>query len=347
MPVVSNHHNKKLTIHDIAEMAGVSAGTVSRVLNDQPGVGAKTREHIQTIIQQQGYRASFFARSLLARQSFAIGLALSSTASELFAGPIVPELVGSIGDALASEGYTLTLITGTREQRNQRLLREAAEGRIDGVLLPDIRIGDDIIDALLAQETPTVIIGHREDRKEVTWVDCEHDSSAAQVTRMLIEQGHTRIALVNGPEEFYACHLRLEGYRSALQEGKLDYNSALVTTGPFKADYGSQTTRALLALPPVERPTAIVAGSDIIAAGCLDAIKSSGLQVPADLAITGFDDNILSTFTYPPLTTVKMPLAKMGQVAVDMLISLIKGEKREPTSLILPCAIIIRASSGT
>ncbi|GHO90465.1 LacI family transcriptional regulator [Reticulibacter mediterranei] len=347
MPVVSNHHNKKLTIHDIAELAGVSAGTVSRVLNNQPGVSVKTREHIQAIIQQQGYRASFFARSLLARQSFAIGLALSSTASELFAGPIVPELVGSIGDALASEGYTLTLITGSHEQRNQRLLREAAEGKIDGVLLPDIRIGDDIIDKLLEQEIPTVIIGHRDERKEVAWVDCEHDCSAAYLTRMLIKQGHRRIALVNGPEEFYACHLRLEGYRSALQEEGLDYNMDLVSVGPFKADYGYQTTQKLLALPRVEQPTAIVAGSDIIAAGCLGAVKAANMQVPADLAITGFDDNILSTFTHPPLTTVKMPLEQMGKVAVNMLISLIKGEKLEPTSLILPCSIIVRTSSGS
>src|SRR5258708_22915969 len=217
MPVTPNHHNKKLTIHDIAEMAHVSAGTVSRVLNNQPGVGAQTRANIQAIIQEQGYQASFFARNLLARQSFAIGLVFSGNASELFSHPIFPELLGAIGDALTSAGYTLTLITGVSPERNQRILREAAEGRIDGLILPDIHLGDTLVDDLLAQDTPTVVIGHREQHADVVWIDCDNDNPIFQLTRSLIQPGHQPLALVNGPSALSSRVLAAEGEHSALE----------------------------------------------------------------------------------------------------------------------------------
>jgi LacI family transcriptional regulator len=344
MPVSSNHHNKKLTIHNIAEMAGVSAGTVSRVLNEQPGVGAETRAHIQEIIQQQGYRASFFARNLLARQSFAIGLVFSSTASELFAHPIYPELMGAIGDTLADEGYTLTLLTGSGERRNQRLLREAAEGRIDGVLLPDIRMGDEIVDALAAQETPTVVLGDREQRETIGWVDCDNDYAIMQLVEMLLEAGHTHIACINGPADFHACQLRMAGYHTAMRAAGLNVDANFEQYGAFSAEYGYQAAASLLQCASEKRPTAIVAGSDVIAAGCLEAAKALGVNVPEDLVLTGFDDNVLATFTHPALTTVKMPLKEMGRSAAHMLISFIKGEKENVRSLVLPCEIIVRES---
>src|SRR6266852_3993613 len=299
-----NHHNKKLTIHGIAEMAHVSAGTVSRVLNNQPGVGAQTRANIQAIIQEQGYRASFFARNLLARQSFAIGLVFSGKASELFAHPIFPELLGAIGDSLTNAGYTLTLITGVSPERNQRILREAAEGRIDGV----------------------------------------HDYSIFQLTRSLIGEGHRRIALVNGPTDLSACVLRSAGYHKALQEAGLSISSTFERFGSFNAKHGYQSTLDLLRLPVGERPTAIVAGSDLIAVGCLEAAQTQGLHVPGDLAVTGFDDNILATFAHPPLTTVKMPLRDMGRTSVDILLQVIQGKRESSQPVILPCEIILRES---
>ncbi len=344
MPVTPNHHNKKLTIHGIAEMAHVSAGTVSRVLNNQPGVGAQTRANIQAIIQEQGYRASFFARNLLARQSFAIGLVFSGKASELFAHPIFPELLGAIGDSLTNAGYTLTLITGVSPERNQRILREAAEGRIDGVILPDIHLGDALVDDLLAQDTPTVVIGHREHLAGVAWIDCDHDYSIFQLTRSLIGEGHRRIALVNGPTDLSACVLRSAGYHKALQEAGLSISSTFERFGSFNAKHGYQSTLDLLRLPVGERPTAIVAGSDLIAVGCLEAAQTQGLHVPGDLAVTGFDDNILATFAHPPLTTVKMPLRDMGRTSVDILLQVIQGKRESSQPVILPCEIILRES---
>src|SRR5258707_8049094 len=124
MPVVHDPRDKKVTIHDIARLASVSAGTVSRVINKQPGVGEKTRARIQQVIEENGFQASFFARNLLARRSFAVGLVFSTAPSELFSHPVYPQLMGGIGEALGAAGYTLTLVTVPAAEREHRVMHE-------------------------------------------------------------------------------------------------------------------------------------------------------------------------------------------------------------------------------
>ncbi|MHB8612336.1 MAG: LacI family DNA-binding transcriptional regulator [Candidatus Dormibacteraceae bacterium] len=338
---------KRLTIHDIARFAGVSAGTVSRVINGQPGVGDATRLRIQALVQEHSFRASFFAKNLPSGRSFAVGLVFASAASELFAHPIYPELIGAVGDALTELGYMLTLITvPANEERCDRVVREMSLGRLDGVILPDVRANDDILNALLQHETPAVVIGHREAGGRIAWVDCDHDQATFEMTRLLLDAGHKRIAFVNGPSGFTACQLRIEGYRAALLEAGIPPSPALEQEGPFTSKHGYDAARQLLAIGGADRPTAIAAASDLIAAGCMDAAKSLGLRVPADVAITGFDDNVLARFTEPPLTTVRMPLADMGKVAVQILMALINGDKDHPSSVVLPAEVVARESSG-
>ncbi len=344
MPVVHDTRTKKLTIHDIARMASVSAGTVSRVINDQPGVGEQTRARIKAIIEEQGYQASFFARNLLARRSFAVGLVFSTAPSELFSHPVYPQLMGGIGDALGAASYTLTLITVPADEREERVLREVADGRLDGVILPDIRSGDTIVDALRDLETPTVLIGHRDAHSDTAWVDCDHDHAIAELTRHLIAVGHTHIGLVNGPEEFSACALRAAGYRAALTDAGLTPRQE--QPGSFSAEHGYRATLNLIDLPLAERPTAIVAASDVIAVGCIEAARSRGLRVPDDLAVTGFDDTMLARYSHPPLTTVSVPLTDMGHMAVHILFSIMQDKQARPRTMVLPGEVIVRPSSG-
>lgn len=339
--------SKRLTIHDIARLAGVSAGTVSRVINGQPGAGATTRARIQALVHEHGFTASFFARNLPSRRSFTAGLVFGSAASELIAHPIYPELLGAIGDALAELGYMLTLITvPSREERRDRVLSEVTQGRLDGVILPDFRTDDEILEDLIDSRTPTVVIGHREPGNRVAWVDCDHEVAINQLTRMLLQAGHKRIGLVNGPLAFTACTLRAEGYRAALQEAGIRVSAALQRNGEFSSKHGYDSALELLGLHVTKRPTAIIAASDVIAAGCLDAAKARSVRVPEDLAITGFDNNILGRFTHPPLTTVRMPLAEMGRTAVQILMALVSGDLDHPQSVVLPTETVVRESSG-
>jgi LacI family transcriptional regulator len=339
---------KRVTIHDIARIAGVSAGTVSRAINGQPGVGVATRARIMELVREHGFQASFFAKNLPSGRSFAIGLVFGSAASELFAHPIYPELIGAVGDALTEYGYMLTLITVPgNEERLDRVLREISLRRLDGVILPDVRASDPILDVLVTHDTPAVAVGHREAGGRIACVDCDHDQATYHATRLLLDNGHKRIAFVNGPGAFTACQLRAEGYRAALLESGITPESQLEREGPFTSKYGYDAALDLLSIKVPDRPTGVVAASDVIAAGCLDAAKSTGLRVPLDLAITGFDDNVLGRFTEPPLTTVKMPLADMGKTAVEILLGLIRGEQDSLGKVVvLPTELVVRESSG-
>lgn len=333
-----------MTIVDIARMAGVSPGTVSRVVNGRDGVGSQTRERVIALIAEHGYQASFFAKNLAASRAYAIGVAFPFLPSELVMHPVFPELLGAIGDVVGAADYSLVLLSVPASGRNERLLAEVGRGRLDGLILPDVRAGDDLLDQLVERNFPTVVVGHRDER--VVWVDCDHDQAVFELTAQLVESGHERIALLNGPLDLGACILRQDGYRRALQEYDLPQLAGFEREGPFTARYGFQSLNELLEASAAV-PTAVIAASDVIAAGCLDAARAHRLRVPQDLAVTGFDDQPLAEHIQPSLTTVRMPITEMGRYAADTLLRLIDGDDVRPGSLVLPSELIVRESSGT
>jgi LacI family transcriptional regulator len=314
-------------------------------VNGRDGVGAATRARVLSLIDEQGYRASFFAQNLAAQRAQAIGVVFPLLASELVIHPVFPELLGAVGDAAGDAGYSLSLVTAPERDRNDQVLDEVSRGRLDGVLLPDVRAGDDLIDQLAEREFPTVVVGHRAD--QVAWVDCDHDQAAFELATLLIETGHERIAFLNGPSELMACELRRIGYRRALEAAGLPWRAELEREGTFSAKHGFEALVDLLAQPKRGRPTAVVAASDLIAAGAYQAARSQRLRVPEDLAITGFDDQPVAAHLQPPLTSVRMPIAEMGRFATYVLLRLIEGEDVRPRSLVLPTEIVLRESSGS
>jgi DNA-binding LacI/PurR family transcriptional regulator len=326
-------------------LAGVSAGTVSRVVNGRDGVGSNTRERVLTLIDEKGYRASFFAQNLAGQRAQAIGVVFPLLASELVIHPVFPELLGAVGDAASEAGYSLSLVTAPERDRNDHVLEEVSRGRLDGVLLPDVRAGDDLLDQLAEREFPTVVVGHR--AEQVAWVDCDHDQASFELTTLLIETGHDQIAFLNGPPELMACQLRHAGYRRALETAGLPMRTELEREGTFSAKHGFDALSELLEQTNRDRPTAVVAASDLIAAGAYQAARAQRLRVPEDVAITGFDDQPVAAHLQPPLTTVRMPLAEMGRFATEVLLRLIDGEDVRPRSLVLPTEIVLRESSGT
>jgi DNA-binding LacI/PurR family transcriptional regulator len=298
------------------------------------------------VIDEQGYRASFFAQNLAAQRAHAIGVVFPLLASELVIHPIFPELLGAVGDAAGDAGYSLSLVTAPERDRYDQVLEEVSRGRLDGVLLPDVRAGDDLLDQLAEREFPTVVVGHRAD--QVAWVDCDHDQASFELTTLLIESGHERIAFLNGPPELMACELRRAGYRRALEEAGLPLRTELERDGTFSAKHGFEALADLLGHSKRDCcPTAVVAASDLIAAGAYQAARSQRLRVPEDVAITGFDDQSVAAHLQPPLTTVRMPIAEMGRFATDVLLRLIEGEDVSPRSLVLPTEIVLRESSGS
>jgi LacI family transcriptional regulator len=334
---------KRLTISDIARFAGVSKGTVSRVINGRDGVGAETRDRVLALMREMGFEASYFAQNLAGRRSWTVGVVFPFIPSELFANPVYPELLGGIGDELAVAGYSLSVLTMSADSPYELLQRDIARGRVDGVILPAAREGDDLLELLIDADVPTVLVGHRAADPNAVWVDCDSDRALAELTTELLEQGHRRLALINGPRDVQACRLREEGFQRAAER----YADAHVRSfyGEFSAEHGYATARQALDAPADERPTAILAGSDLIAGGCLGAARERGIEVGADLAVTGFDDDRLAPLMHPPLTSVRMPLLEMGRAAAERLMALINGEA-PGESVVLSTNVVWRESAA-
>jgi LacI family transcriptional regulator len=318
----------RVTMSDIALKAGVSKGTVSRVLNGREGVGEETRKRILELIDEAG----------------TIAVVFPGLASGVFANPVYTELLGAVGDRASESGYALNVVTLPTADTHDRIVRDVARGRVDGVILPAVREGDLVVDRLLAAGAPMVLVGHRDDRRGVTWVDADGDTSLERLTASLIRAGHRRLAFLDGPEEYMSCRLRRDGFERALAEAGLE--PVAVTNGPFAFEYGHDQTVELLGLPKRRRPTAILAGSDLIAAGCLAGAREAGVSVPGELAITGYDDDRLAPVMSPPLTSVRMPMSEMGELAAKLVIDLIEGRRPARRTHVLESALVMRESSG-
>ena len=332
----------KPTIHDIAALAGVSAGTVSRAMNGKKGVGAEVRERIQRIIAEQGFRADASARNLSTGRSRCVAIVFPLHASEVVVHPVYPALLGALGDAAEDAGYDVMLLTVSAPDHADRLLDRFRDRRLDGVVLPAAGPRDPLLRKLADVGAPTVLIGHRTKSPDVAWVDCTHDLAARDLTRAMLVGGRRRLTLINGPKRVSACRLRSAGFWKAIREAGSSVEADEVEC-EFDAHAG--TVRAKEVLSRADRPDAVLCGADIIAAGCLEAARSFGLAVPGDLAGSGFDDRSLATHTTPPLTTVRMPLREIGVEAARLLFALIDGDEPRQRHIILPTEIVAREST--
>ncbi|GIF47338.1 LacI family transcriptional regulator [Asanoa ferruginea] len=332
--------NDRLTIRDIAALAGVSAGTVSRAMNGQPGVGAATRDRISAVIAEHGFRVDPTARQLSTGRSRTLGVLFPLHASEVVLHPVYPALLGALGDAAERAGYDLLLLTMSG-QKSAHVLDTVSRRRVDGVVLPAAGARDPIIKQLVGLGAPTVLIGHRSKLPGVGWVDCTHDAAATELTQLMISGGRRSLVLLNGPTHVSACKLRSTGFWSAVKAAGIP--GAREVSVPF--DTAAAAAVALDLLRGPNRPDAIVCASDTIAAGVLETARTLGLSVPDDVAISGFDDRSLAAHTQPALTTVRMPLQETGHAAAHMLFAMLGDEPLTSRHIVLPTQVIVRDST--
>ncbi|HVX47713.1 MAG TPA: LacI family DNA-binding transcriptional regulator [Mycobacteriales bacterium] len=331
----------KVTIHDIAVLAGVSAGTVSRVINGREGVGETTRARIMELVAEHGFSANPAAQRLSTGRSQAIGVVFPFHASQLVTRPVYPALLGGLGDAAEESGYDILLLT-IPDTRNIRRLEDAvSQQRIDGVVLPAAGPRDPMVKRLTQLGFPTVVIGHR--ATGLPWVDSAHDVACRDLTRMLIAAGRRRFLFLNGPPTVSACALRAKGFRAAVKE------SAGIRSSEHSLEFDPATVkdqvRRLLSGPARSLPDAAVCASDLIAAAFLEVAAEHGLAVPDDVAVTGFDDAAYSAYTTPALTTVRMPLRDSGLTAARMLFTGIAGKSLDRRHVVLPTELVRREST--
>ncbi len=333
---------EKLTIRQIAVLAGVSRSSVSRVLNRHPNVSPETRARVQKVIAETGYQPDPIARSLSSRRSNIIGLVIPLAVQSLFEDPFFPRLIQGVSQGCNSCDYTLSLFLFHSQEEERKLYREIPRSQLlDGVIVTATTTGDPLIPLLLESQVPLVVQGRHEDPR-VSFVDVDNVSGACAAVAHLLQLGRQRIATVTGPPDSTAALDRRKGYLDAHENGGRLVDDALIAIGDFTQTGGYQAMQRLLP----ERPDGVFVASDTMAMGALQAIRGAGFAVPDDIALVSFDDLPHSTMVTPSLTTVRQPIRRLGALAVKMLIDILQTGVVLPRRLVLPTELVIRDSCG-
>jgi len=334
------------TIKDVAKAAGVSIATVSYVLNDSGVVGDATRERVLRAVERLGYRPSVIARGLQARESRMIGYSWRPMPPDKF-NPVLEKFIHSMGEAAARHGYHLLSFPQPEPSDEIEVYAEMmATGRVDGFVLSNTNLDDRRIRYLLDQEFPFVAFGRANPGWEFSWVDVDGTDGVRQALAHLLVLGHRLIACLAWPEESLTGQYRLQGYNSAMADAGLNIDPAWITR--IENDYyeAYQATYSLLALPPHRRPTAIVALTDLMAIGVINAAADAGLAVGRELAVIGFDDAPIAGYLRPSLTSLRQPIAEVGERLVTNLIDLVRSEDSRPVQVLLKPRLIVRDSTA-
>jgi DNA-binding LacI/PurR family transcriptional regulator len=334
---------RRATIADVASRAGVSPGAVSFALNDRPGVASETRERILAAAGELGWSPSHRGRSLSKAASFTVGLVLTRSADSVAADPFFPAFIAGVNTALAPQQQSLLFTVVPDHQEELRTYRRlAAEQRVDGVIVADLRI-DDERPALLAElGLPAVTLGRPARRAAgIGAVSVDDIAGMHEVVGQLLDLGHQDIAHVTGPKEYIHVQHRKDAWRSALTAAGAPAGRCRHTD--FSARSGARATAELLRTG--RRPTAITYTNDVMAIAGIATLHRHRLRVPKDVSVTGFDDTELARYVEPALTSVRTDVAGWGAQAAEALLALIGGGP-PPDVQLPPTRMVSRASTA-
>lgn len=324
---------------DVAAVAGVSRGTVSRVLNGGHNVSTAAEAAVQKAIRQTGYVLNQHARSLVTQRSESVAFILSEPQERLFEDPNFSILLRGCTQALAAHDITLVLVMAGTQDERKRVGRFVTAGHVDGALLVSTHSGNPLIDELRARGVPVVAcgkpLGHERD---LAYVAADDRDGARQMVQYLRSLGRRRIATITGPLDTPGGVERLAGYHEILGD---DADPRLVATGDYTQASGDAAMGKLLAQAP--DLDAVFVGSDLMATGALAALRRAGRRVPEDVAVGGFDDSSVASTAQPPLTTIRHPLTRISSEMVRLLLELMAGQP--PAAVLLPTQLVVRESA--
>jgi LacI family transcriptional regulator len=338
---------KSPTIHDIAIACGVSAATVSYVLNDKHIVREETRRRVLRAVRDLQYRPSAVARGLTGKHMDTLGVVFTTDRASPISHPYFAPILDGIMRVALREGQNTTLFTGHLWKDAASSLPILRDGRCDGLLLIAPLIGSDIVPALAEAGVPFVLINEFHGDSRVACVTVDDVAVGHAMTTYLIAQGHRRIAMICGDSKIHCVSLRLEGYRRALEEHGIAFDDRLVFPGEFFEPTIAMRVDAILGIPRNERPTALFCSNDEMALLTMHDLVARGVRVPEEMSIAGVDDVAAAAESDPPLTTIRQPLHEIGARATEILMSMLRGEKEVSRRLTLPTELIARSSVAT
>ena len=323
---------------DVAQEAGVSYSTVSRVVNNKDVVDETTRARVIQAINELGYVANRQARSLAGGPSQVIGLLVRDLGTGY-----IGEIIRGIDDELAQSQFDLMLYTTHRRRTEEPLyVTMLTQGMADGLLLVLPRQPEVYLASLTERHFPYVLIDHQGIAENEPAIAAQNWDGGFKATEYLIGLGHHRIGFVTGNMKMGCAHDRLNGYCAALEKHGISKNENFICEGNFFQPDGYEAGKTLLDLPAP--PTAIFASNDVMAFGVMEAVRDRGLKIPNDISVVGFDDIPQAAVVHPPLTTVRQPLEEMGRMAVRSLLTLIEDPHRPAERVVLPTDLVVRDS---
>jgi DNA-binding LacI/PurR family transcriptional regulator len=334
------------TIKDVAKVAGVSIATVSYVLNDSGAVSNETRQRVLQAVEKLGYRPSVIAKGLQARESRMIGYSWRPVPPNQF-NPILEKFIHSMAEAAARHDYHVLTFPCPEPYDEVDVYREMVKnGRVDGFILPNTNLNDRRIRYLLDESFPFVAFGRSNSEWDFPWVDVDGADGVRQAVAHLLKLGHQCIACLAWPEASLTGQYRLDGYQAAMTSAGLQVDPAWIIRIENDYYYAYQSAQTWLDLPSDRRPTAVVALTDLMAIGVINAATDAGLTVGPELAVIGFDDAPIASYLRPALTSLRQPIAEIGERVVTMLIDLVRGETPSPSQVLLKPRLIVRDSTG-
>lgn len=315
----------KVTITDIARIAGVSVATVSRVVNNKSkGVSEGTRKRIWQIVDEYNYQPSAVARGLVTGTSKIIGLIIPDITN-----PFYPKLAKGVEDYASEKGYHMILCDGGNDPvKELDYLKFLEEHYVTGIIYNNFKeVSQETLGRLKNSSVPTVFVDSKVDIPQSRNLYIDNRGAMASVVHYLYAQGHRSIAFIGGPEESYSSNERFKGYKDALKDLQIPFDEKLVVSGEYTTAGGSRAVQIILSRNIGFTAAAVC--NDIMAVGVYDACESMGLRIPEDISVVGFDDIDIARLIRPKLTTVKQPTYEMGYKSANMLIDIIEGRQNK------------------
>lgn len=355
-----------VTIKDLAKAAGVSPAAVSKALHGHPDISQATRQRILALAAEMNYRPNVLARSLVKQRTTTLGLFVLSRGSEGFLGQFAGPIIGGLMDCATAYGYDIVLFSTPGNGPARGLDADGTAGgeppaspppvshvsyldlcrerQVEGALILGLRLDDPALPELRESPLPLVLHDVALTGPHVSCIGCDNSHSTFEAVSFLLKLGHRRIGFINGHAQAAVSRERLEGYRQALQAFGVEPDPCLEAAGDFSQESGYRAAAALLELRP--RPTALMAASDLMAIGALEALRVQALRVPEDVSLVGFDDIPAAQHLQPPLTTVRQDRYQTGWLAGKTLIEATQG-KMVPARIVVPAQLVIRQSTAS
>lgn len=325
----------------IAELAGVSQATVSRVFAGNDRVAPEIRERVLAVAREAGYVPNLVARSLVTNRSASIGLVVSNITN-----PFYPELIEEICSIASKHGLGVILCNTQQDRQRQReALSLLQQHRVDGLIVTSVMVDSPYVKELIGNGMPIVLVNRYLPGTACDMVLIDNQEGAATAVRHLAGLGHRHIAYVQGVRDTTTNRDRQRGYTAALQALELDRSRSYIIPGDFTAASTARAVETLLKLNP--RPTAVLCADDETALGVIDHLLIRGLRVPGDMAVIGFDDIRIAGNAAIALTTIRQPVATMAQLAMTMLLERIENnDVARPRRIVLPAELVVRRTCG-